>query len=379
MTWQNGRKLTSLQQGSNNLSYKYDSNGLRTSKTVNGVEYTYEYLNGLLMHETRGDKTFDYCYDANGQLYAVSYKAPEKENPTTYYFSHNWRGDIIGVYNTPGTLMASYEYDTWGNVISVKNSSGIEITDQNHIANLNPFRYRGYYYDSETGLYYLMSRYYDPVTHRFVNADGYFQSGSNILDTNMNAYCRNNPITNFDPTGEACTKHGCYYVPTCYDCSPSYAEFCKNNPEFIEKAKSIGDDYTKKSTNYDTSFSDGVTTAGNALNGIRTVTYGLAGGYVDTVGCAAGLSAIATIPATTLSIISHANNPYLTSNQKTQLIIADCVIAGVGILLSAALAATPIGWVGVGIGMCYNIVTTVGISMVESKMIENNKRNEEYL
>ena len=99
-------------------------------------------------------------------------------------------------------MVAKYEYDAWGNVLTVTNSNNSEITDPNHIANLNPFRYRSYYYDSESGLYYLMSRYYDPVTHRFVNADGYFQSGDNILDTNMNAYCGNNPVGRIDSNGE---------------------------------------------------------------------------------------------------------------------------------------------------------------------------------
>ena len=201
MTWLNGRKLTTLQSGNDSISYKYDSNGVRTSKTVNGVEYTYEYLNGKLMHETRGEKVFDYCYDANGQLYAVSYKANSSTNAVTYYYAHNWRGDITSIYDGNGNVVAKYEYDVWGNVLTVSNASNQEITDPNHIANLNPFRYRSYYYDSESGLYYLMSRYYDPVTHRFVNADGYFQSGDNILDTNMNAYCRNNPIMNLDFTG----------------------------------------------------------------------------------------------------------------------------------------------------------------------------------
>ena len=201
MTWLNGRKLTTLQSGNDSISYKYDSNGVITSKTVNGVEYTYEYLNGHLMHETRGEKVFDYCYDANGQLYAVSYKANSSTDAVTYYYAHNWRGDITSIYDGNGNVVAKYEYDVWGNVLTVSNASNQEITDPNHIANLNPFRYRSYYYDSESGLYYLMSRYYDPVTHRFVNADGYFQSGDNILDTNMNAYCRNNPIMNLDFTG----------------------------------------------------------------------------------------------------------------------------------------------------------------------------------
>ena len=221
MTWLNGRKLTTLQSGNDSISYKYDSNGVRTSKTVNGVEYTYEYLNGKLMHETRGEKVFDYCYDANGQLYAVSYKANSSTNAVTYYYAHNWRGDITSIYDGEGNMVAKYEYDAWGNVLTVTNSNNSEITDPNHIANLNPFRYRSYYYDSESGLYYLMSRYYDPVTHRFVNADGYFQSGDGILDTNMNAYCRNNPLNNIDKYGTLVTTiglnvFGCFGVPACF-------------------------------------------------------------------------------------------------------------------------------------------------------------------
>ena len=203
MTWLNGRKLTTLQSGNDSISYKYDSNGVRTSKTVNGVEYTYEYLNGKLMHETRGEKVFDYCYDANGQLYAVSYKANSSTDAVTYYFAHNWRGDITSIYDGDGNVVAKYEYDDWGNVLTVTDANNKSITDKNHIANLNPFRYRSYYYDSESGLYYLMSRYYDPVTHRFLNADGYFQSGNGILDTNMNAYCRNNPINCADYSGNS--------------------------------------------------------------------------------------------------------------------------------------------------------------------------------
>ena len=203
MTWLNGRKLTTLQSGNDSISYKYDSNGVRTSKTVNGVEYTYEYLNGKLMHETRGEKVFDYCYDANGQLYAVSYKANSSTDAVTYYFAHNWRGDITSIYDRDGNVVAKYEYDDWGNVLTVTDANNKSITDKNHIANLNPFRYRSYYYDSESGLYYLMSRYYDPVTHRFLNADGYLQAGEDILDVNMFAYCGNNPVCRIDSKGNS--------------------------------------------------------------------------------------------------------------------------------------------------------------------------------
>ena len=201
MTWKNGRQLATLTNGDTSISYGYDSDSVRTTKTVNGVKYTYAYLNGQLMYETRGDAKFYYSYDANGILYNVRYTLTDGDTEYSYYYTHNSRGDIVGIYNGAGELKAHYEYDAWGNVISITDNNGNAITSPNHIGNLNPFRYRGYYQDTETGLYYLMSRYYDPITHRFINADGYFQSGTSILDANTFAYCGNNPVLNVDPLG----------------------------------------------------------------------------------------------------------------------------------------------------------------------------------
>ena len=109
----------------------------------------------------------------------------------------------------------------------MKDGAGNRITDQNNVGNLNPFRYRGYYYDTESQLNYLMSRYYDPVTHRFINADGYFQAGNAILDANMNAYCRNNPVSYEDSLGMSCHYTGDFkYHPGCHT-SP-YDGFCNS-------------------------------------------------------------------------------------------------------------------------------------------------------
>ena len=202
MTWQNGRQLATLQKGTTAVSYTYDAGSIRATKTVNGEKYTYQYIGGKLIHETRGEKSLHYYYDANGYLTAIKYRLTPTGQEFAYYATHNWRGDVIGLYNGNGDLVAKYEYDTWGMVRSVKDANNANITDQNHVGNLNPFRYRGYYYDKETQLYYLMSRYYDPVTHRFLNADGYFQSGGGLLDANMNAYCGNNPVNRFDPNGK---------------------------------------------------------------------------------------------------------------------------------------------------------------------------------
>ena len=238
MTWKNGRQLATLTNGDTSISYGYDSDSVRTTKTVNGVKYTYAYLNGQLMYETRGDAKFYYSYDANGILYNVRYTLTDGGTEYSYYYTHNSRGDIVGIYNGAGELKAHYEYDAWGNVISITDNNGNAITNPNHIGNLNPFRYRGYYYDTESGFYYLMSRYYDPVTHRFINADGYFQSGGNILDANMHSYCGNNPIMFADPTGlcyepqytSARTYIGKYWViKTAVPGVPGFCNSCKSN------------------------------------------------------------------------------------------------------------------------------------------------------
>ena len=203
MTLKNGRQLATLTNGDTSISYGYDSGSVRTTKTVNGVKYTYAYLNGQLMYETCGDAKFYYLYDANGILYNVRYTLTDGDTEYSYYYTHNSCGDIVGIYNGAGELKAHYEYDAWGNVISITDNNGNVITNLNHIGNLNPFRYRGYYQDTETGLYYLMSRYYDPITHRFINADGYFQSGTSILDGNTFAYCGNNPVSRADTGGDS--------------------------------------------------------------------------------------------------------------------------------------------------------------------------------
>jgi len=106
------------------------------------------------------------------------------------------QGDIIGVYSNEGVKLISYSYDAWGNVTTTYYNSGASTA-----ATVNPFKYRGYYHDSETGLYYLNSRYYDPVTGRFINADSQLNIGDGVLGCNMYIYCLNNPVNGYDPCG----------------------------------------------------------------------------------------------------------------------------------------------------------------------------------
>lgn len=131
----------------------------------------------------------------NGYSISFAYHSGKIENGRVTYH------DVREIFDTKGSFVARYIYDTWGNTLSVTDASGKAITDPLHIANINPIRYRGYYYDAETGLYYLQSRYYDTVTKRYINPDGYVFTGQDMQSGNMFAYCGNNPIIRSDPYG----------------------------------------------------------------------------------------------------------------------------------------------------------------------------------
>ena len=118
-----------------------------------------------------------------------------------YVYLKNLQGDIIGILDNNKSQIVSYTYDSWGKVISIKDEDGKEITDPNHIGKINPYRYRSYRYDEETGLYYLNSRYYNPEWGRFLNGDNYGGQVGELLTHNIYAYCLNNPINNVDYNG----------------------------------------------------------------------------------------------------------------------------------------------------------------------------------
>ena len=210
LTWQNGRQLATLSGNGITASYTYDVDGLRTSKTVNGVKHEYYYVGNTLQYEKFGTTELWFFYDADGNPSGVRYK--NGSTTTDYYFVCNWRGDVIRIYDGAGAVVANYNYDAWGNVISVTDANGTAITDSTHIANVNPLRYRGYYYDSETGLYYLQSRYYDPAVKRFINADTLLGANKDILGNNVFAYCSNNPANHSDPTGHWIVKNAIKWI-----------------------------------------------------------------------------------------------------------------------------------------------------------------------
>ena len=186
-TWTQGRRLATAKVGSTNISYAYDMAGVRSSKTVGSTTYKFTTLSGLVTRQTGGNATIDFVYDESNQPLAMKY------NNTLYYYVLNAQGDVVRIVNSSRSVVASYTYDPWGKIIS---SSGT-------LADINPLRYRGYYYDSETGFYYLQSRYYDPEIGRFINADSYASTdATGLLSTNMFAYCENDPVNKSDPDGE---------------------------------------------------------------------------------------------------------------------------------------------------------------------------------
>ena len=199
MTW-TGRQLTTLTQNGKQNTYKYDVDGLRLEKTAGGVTTQYQYVNGQLLGEKRSDGVIlRYTYDALGVLSGIQYKNAAGVT-TNYIVRCTLSGDVDQIYNTKGNLLARYIYDTWGSTLSVTDASGKAITDPLHIANINPIRYRGYYYDAETGLYYLQSRYYDTTTRRFLNADEILGMNAGAA-YNLFAYCGNNPMNMQDDSG----------------------------------------------------------------------------------------------------------------------------------------------------------------------------------
>ena len=200
MTW-TGRQLTTLTQNGKQNTYKYDVDGLRLEKTAGGVTTQYQYVNGQLLGEKRSNGVIlRYTYDALGALSGIQHKNTAGVT-TNYIVRCTLSGDVDQIYDTKGNLLARYIYDTWGSTLSVTDASGKAITDANHIANINPIRYRGYYFDAETGLYYLQSRYYDTTTRRFLNADEILGANSDINALNLYAYCGNNPVVREDANG----------------------------------------------------------------------------------------------------------------------------------------------------------------------------------
>ena len=198
--WQTAKSIT---DGDNEYSYTYDENGIRTSKTVNGVTTYYNTSDGVILSQTDGTNTIYFQYDTNGTPLGFIY------NGTQYLYMTNQMGDVIGLTKANGEVFAAYVYDEWGSLLSIQTIDSVSQEDL-AAANSNPLRYRGYYYDTETGYYYLQSRYYDPSICRFISSDNIKMllfSQSIFVGMNLFSYCNNSPTNNVDSQGAAAKKY----------------------------------------------------------------------------------------------------------------------------------------------------------------------------
>ena len=180
--WKQGRQLYAMSTGVSTWYFAYDADGMRTGRTSSSASYTYVYNGSQLSRMRYGDIELGFTYDATGRPLTVYY------NGVVYYYALNLQGDVVAILNSSGAQVVGYTYDAWGRLLSTTG------TMASTLGLHNPLRYRGYVYDTETGLYYLQSRYYNPEWGRFINADGYVSTGQGLLGNNMFAYCLNNPI-----------------------------------------------------------------------------------------------------------------------------------------------------------------------------------------
>ena len=187
LTWEKDRQLKSF----DNNVYTYNANGIRTSKTIGEVKHTYTLDGTKILREAWGNNTLVSLYDNEDSVCGILY------NNVPYYFIKNLQGDIIAIVDTDAQTVARYSYDAWGVPTVTLDTSDCQIAD------INPFRYRGYYYDKEIGLYYLQSRYYDAGVGRFINADDVRMIFYNkdIATLSFFSYCLNCPTSYVDTSG----------------------------------------------------------------------------------------------------------------------------------------------------------------------------------
>ena len=208
-------RLISIYHNGFNYNFTYDQWGNRLKTMIQNrllSENQYEAANGNLLKTTYGNGDWwSYTYDSLDRVTKKRRRRVQQRNtPTTarkmcirdsigsisyngvrYAFLKNLQGDVIAILDTNSNIVARYTYDAWGRILSITDGNGSINTSSSFIGNVNPIRYRGYYYDTETGWYYLNSRYYDPQVKRFISADGIIGANGPLTGVNLFAYCNN--------------------------------------------------------------------------------------------------------------------------------------------------------------------------------------------
>ncbi len=220
MTWA-GKQLKYWGKSGKYVNFAYNEDGIRTQKNSNGILTNYYYNGSLLIGMTVGSgsstRILRFSYDSSGSVVAVDYSTDNGTTFNTYYYLRNAQNDIVKLIDSSGSTVVEYCYDSWGKPLSTSGSLASALGKD------NPFRYRGYVFDEETGFYYLQSRYYDPSVGRFISADVLLSTGQGVLGHNAYAYCGNNPVVRAD--------HGGQFWETIFDIislGASIVEVCLN-------------------------------------------------------------------------------------------------------------------------------------------------------
>lgn len=192
MEWEQGHQLKHITGVGLDMYCRYNDSGKRIRKTVNGVTTDF-YLDGsaILMQMSSDGSRIDFFYDDKGNVFAMKYQNE------MYFYRKNFFGDILGILDSHGTELVKYEYNSWGKLLNLTDYSS------NGLGRKNPFRFKGYYYDEELGMYYLNSRYYDPEVGRFISPDttDILEVQDDLYDKNLYAYCDNNSVMRIDSSG----------------------------------------------------------------------------------------------------------------------------------------------------------------------------------
>ena len=190
-TWQNGRQLQKMQKAGVTAEFVYNADGLRVQKTVNGVVTKYTLHGKNIVHMISGTDELHFFYDAQNRQAVVVY------NGVPYAYVKSLQGDIVAILDESGNTVVSYGYDAWGAPLWCTG----ELAET--LGKVQPFRYRGYVFDEETGLYYLRSRYYNPQQLRWINSDNIIAVNSGFTAANNYVYCGNSPINRYDANGRS--------------------------------------------------------------------------------------------------------------------------------------------------------------------------------
>ena len=190
MSWEKGRELKQIVKDGSTIAFAYDTAGCRIGKTAAGVETKYYWSGDKIIGMKKDGDLIHFLYDEKGNLFAL------QRSGALYYYIFNAQNDVIGLIDSAGKQVVTYTYNSWGKPLSLKDTS------VSGVGSKNPFRYRGYCWDDETGFYYVSSRYYDPVIGRFISPDsGISGVGGDIRGYNLYSYCFNNPVNMSDPDG----------------------------------------------------------------------------------------------------------------------------------------------------------------------------------